>query len=162
MSLVYLILGGNRGNRREIISSAIDLVTSKIGRKISTSTLYESESWGFTSELFVNQVIAIKTNMSPEEILTASKQIEIQLGRIRNRAGYEARTIDIDLLYYDSVVLDSPDLTIPHPRIADRRFVLVPLAEIAPNHIDPLSGKKVIEMLQECTDPSKVWRLAES
>lgn len=159
MSLVYLILGGNRGNRREIIASAIDLVTSKIGPKISASSLYESEPWGFTSELFVNQVIAIETNMSPEDILTASQQIEAQLGRIRNGEGYEARTIDIDLLYYDSVILESPGLTIPHPRIADRRFVLVPLAEIAPGYSDPLSGKTVIEMLRDCTDPSKVWRL---
>ncbi|MCX6223065.1 MAG: 2-amino-4-hydroxy-6-hydroxymethyldihydropteridine diphosphokinase [Bacteroidia bacterium] len=162
MSLVYLILGGNRGNRREIISSAIDLVTSKIGPKTSASALYESEPWGFSSELFVNQVIAIKTDMSPDEILISSQQIEVQLGRVRNSVGYEARTIDIDLLYYDSVILDSPDLTIPHPRIADRRFVLVPLAEIASEYIDPLSGKKVIEMLQECTDPSKVWRLEEN
>ena len=100
--------------------------------------------------------------MSPNEILITSKQIEVQLGRVRNSGGYEARTMDIDLLYYDSVVLDSPGLTIPHPRIADRRFVLVPLAEIAPDFIDPLSGKKVIEMLQECTDPSKVWRLEET
>ena len=162
MSLVYLILGGNRGNRREIISSAIDLVTSKIGPKISVSALFESEPWGFSSELFVNQVIAIETDMSPNEILIASQQIEVQLGRVRNSGGYEPRTIDIDLLYYDSVVLDSPDLTIPHPHIADRRFVLVPLAEIAADYSDPLSGKKVIEMLQECTDPSKVWRLAEN
>jgi len=106
MSLVYLILGGNRGNRREIIASAIDLVTSKIGPKISVSALFESEPWGFSSELFVNQVIAIETDMFPNEILIASQQIEAQLGRIRNSGGYEARTIDIDLLYYDSVVLE--------------------------------------------------------
>jgi 2-amino-4-hydroxy-6-hydroxymethyldihydropteridine diphosphokinase len=159
MSLVYLILGGNRGNRREIIASAIDSVTSKIGPKISASALYESESWGFTSELFINQVIAIETNLSPEEILITCQQIEVQLGRIRNGVGYEARTIDIDLLYYDSAVLESPNLTIPHPRIADRRFVLMPMAEIAPDFIDPLSGKTVIEMLHDCTDISKVWRL---
>ena len=159
MSLVYLILGGNRGNRREIIASAIDLVTSKIGSKISTSSLYESESWGFASELFVNQVIAIETNLSPQEILIASQQIELQLGRIRNSGGYEARTIDIDLLYYDSMVLKSAGLTIPHPRIEDRRFVLLPLAEVAPDFVDPLSGKTASDMLRDCTDPSKVWRL---
>ncbi|MCK9640604.1 MAG: 2-amino-4-hydroxy-6-hydroxymethyldihydropteridine diphosphokinase [Prolixibacteraceae bacterium] len=162
MSLVYLILGGNQGNRGEIIESAIDLVTSKIGQKSVASSLYESESWGFSSELFLNQVIAIETNMSPDEILITCQQIEVQLGRIRKGAGYEARTIDIDLLYYNSIVLKSPDLTIPHPRIADRRFVLVPLAEIAPDYKDPISGKKVIEMLQDCTDPSKVWRLGEN
>jgi 2-amino-4-hydroxy-6-hydroxymethyldihydropteridine diphosphokinase len=162
MSLVYLILGGNQGNRGEIIESAIDLVTSKIGQKSVASSLYESESWGFSSELFLNQVIAIETNMSPDEILITCQQIEVQLGRIRKGAGYEARTIDIDLLYYNSIVLKSPDLTIPHPRIADRRFVLVPLAEIAPDYKDPTSGKKVIEMLQDCTDPSKVWRLGEN
>jgi len=98
--------------------------------------------------------------MSPEEILVSSQQIEVQLGRVRNIGGYEARTIDIDLLYYDSVVLESPDLTIPHPRIADRRFVLVPMAEVAPDYIDPRSGKTVIEMLHECNDTSNVWRLA--
>ncbi|MCK9413867.1 MAG: 2-amino-4-hydroxy-6-hydroxymethyldihydropteridine diphosphokinase [Prolixibacteraceae bacterium] len=160
MSLVYLILGGNQGNRGEIIASAIDMVNSKIGQNRLASSLYESESWGFSSELFINQVIAIETNMSPREILATCRQIEDQLGRIRTGGGYEARTIDIDLLYYDSVILESPGLTIPHPRIADRRFVLVPLSEIAPDYIDPLSGKTVVEMLQDCTDQAKVWRLA--
>ena len=94
MSLVFLILGGNQGNRIEIISIAIDLVTSKIGSKKAISALYESESWGFASDLFVNQVIELETKLSPEEVLEQTQQIELQLGRIRKSGSYEARTID--------------------------------------------------------------------
>ena len=159
MSLVFLILGGNRGNRAEIFSKAIDLVTSQIGRKIAISALYESESWGFKSEPFMNQVIKIETELSPAKVLELSQQIETQLGRVRNTGGYEARTLDIDLLYYDSLVIDSADLTVPHPRIAARRFVLVPLEEIAPDLKDPVTGITVQEMLQKCIDVSAVWRL---
>ena len=118
MSLVYLILGGNQGNRAEIISRAIDLVTSEIGPKIASSASYESESWGFKSEPFINQIIIINTNLSPTEVLVRTQQIEIRLGRIRETSGYEARTIDIDLLYYDSLVLNYlPFSRIPPPNL---------------------------------------------
>ncbi len=159
MPLVYLILGGNRGNRTKIISEAIDLVTSKIGQKIAVSELYESESWGFKSDLFVNQAIKLETILSPTEILLITQQIENQLGRVRKSAGYEARTIDIDMLYYDSLILNAVDLTIPHPRIAERKFVLVPLAEIAPDLKDPVTGLTISEMLEGCQDISVVQRL---
>lgn len=121
--------------------------------------LYESESWGFKSEPFMNQIIKIETELSPDKVLEHTQQIETQLGRVRKTSGYEARTIDIDLLYYDSLIIDSSDLTIPHPRIAERRFVLVPLAEIAPDLKDPVTGISAQEMLQKCTDTAAVWRL---
>jgi 2-amino-4-hydroxy-6-hydroxymethyldihydropteridine diphosphokinase len=162
MSLVYLILGGNRGNRSEIFSGAINLLTSEIGPQIAISSVYESESWGFESELFLNQVIIIETQLSPVEVLRRTQQIEVQLGRVRKSEGYEPRTLDIDLLYYDSLVISSPDLTIPHPRISERKFVLVPLAEIAPTLKDPFTGMTVEEMLHKCADTSKVWLFAKN
>ncbi len=156
MSLVYLILGGNQGNRVEIISTAIDLVTSEIGPKKAISSLYESESWGFESELFINQVIIVDTTLSPWDVLLTTQKIENQLGRKRTKDVYEARTIDIDLLYYEELVINNKTLMLPHPRIADRRFVLVLLDELVPDKKDPLTGRNVHEMLLACHDPSMV------
>lgn len=156
MSLVYLILGGNQGNRFEIISTAIDLVTSEIGPKMAVSSLYESESWGFKSEPFINQVIIVDTNLSPAEVLVRTQKIENQLGRKRSKEDYEARPIDIDLLYYDELILSDQALTLPHPRIAARRFVLVPLDELVPGKTDPITGKNIHEMLMACPDSSEV------
>jgi len=162
MSLVYLVLGGNQGNRTEIFSKAIDLVTSEIGQKRAISSIYESESWGFDSDLFINQVIAIDTILSPERVLSLAQQIENSLGRVRKSSGYEARTLDIDLLYYDEIVVDNEILTLPHPRIPYRRFVLLPMAEIAPNLKDPLTGLTIQQMLHNCKDLSKVWPLGQN
>ena len=159
MPLVYLLFGGNQGDRDEIISEAIDLVTSNIGTKMSCSSRYESESWGFNSEPFMNQVIALETTLSPDEILERVHRIETQLGRTRKTNQYEARTIDIDLLYIDSLIVRSPHLTIPHPKISLRRFVLVPLAEIAPDLLDPATGSTVIDMLANCSDTGYVRRI---
>jgi 2-amino-4-hydroxy-6-hydroxymethyldihydropteridine diphosphokinase len=156
MPLVYLILGGNKGNRTEMISTAIDLVTSHIGQKKAISGLYESESWGFKSEPFINQIIKIETSLSPAEVLSYSQQIENKLGRVRKSEGYEARTMDIDILYYDLMVINTPDLIIPHPKIAQRRFVLLPLVEISPELQDPVTGMSAVEMLENCTDNSLV------
>jgi 2-amino-4-hydroxy-6-hydroxymethyldihydropteridine diphosphokinase len=123
---------------------------------MAISALYESDSWGFVSEPFINQVIIIETTLTPEEVLARTQKIEIQLGRTRNKDGYEARTIDIDLLYYDDLVVCSKTLILPHPRISERRFVLVPLNEVAPNKTDPITGRKVNEMLHACSDISAV------
>ncbi len=157
MSLAYLILGGNRGNTKQIFSDAIDLVSSHIGPISAKSSLYSSESWGFESDLFMNQVIKLETLLSPAEVLRNALDIENQLGRIRKTGGYEARTLDIDLLYFDSLIIRTEELIVPHPRIKERRFVLVPLAEVAPDLIDPVTGQSVSEMLLNCQDPSKVW-----
>ena len=157
MSIVYLILGGNRGNRTEIISTAIVLLSSRIGPVQTKSRLYESESWGFNSENFINQVVVLKTTLSPAHILEISLEIETQLGRTRSGNGYEARTLDIDLLYYDALVINSDFLTIPHPRIGNRRFVLMPLTEVAPDLVDPATGISVKEMVESCPDAGKVW-----
>jgi 2-amino-4-hydroxy-6-hydroxymethyldihydropteridine diphosphokinase len=162
MPIVYLILGGNQGNRNEIISEAIDLVTSQIGIQTDSSSRYESESWGFKSEPFINQIIVLNTDLNPEEILEKIHSIEDQLGRTRKTNQYEARTIDIDLLYMDSRVINSTNLVVPHPRIASRRFVLLPLAEIAPELLDPVTGKTVAEMLDLCSDTSCVRRLGST
>jgi 2-amino-4-hydroxy-6-hydroxymethyldihydropteridine diphosphokinase len=159
MSLAFLILGGNRGNRREIFSTAIDLVTSEIGVIKAVSSHYESESWGFISEVFMNQVIKIETNLSPTELLNRIQHIESKLGRIRKTSDYEGRTIDIDILYYGEMVINTPDLTVPHPRIAERRFVLVPLAEIEPDFKDPVSGLTAQAMLEKCPDNLQVKRI---
>lgn len=157
MSLVYLILGGNRGNTEQIFSRAIDLVTSNIGLIKVKSSRYKSESWGFESDLFMNQIIIVQTQLSPSEVLTQIQCIENQLGRTRTKKNYEARTIDIDILYFDDLVINSPDLIIPHPRIAIRKFVLIPLMEIAVDLIDPLSKLTIQEMLEKCPDKSSVW-----
>lgn len=159
MSLVYLILGGNRGNSKEIFSDVIDLITRQIGPHLAISALYESESWGFVSELFMNQVIKIETHLTPTDILPITQKIETTFGRVRSGGGYEARTIDIDLLYYDSLIINTPDLIIPHPRIAQRRFVLVPLNEIAPDLTDPVTGMTVQAMLEKCQDKLMVRRV---
>ncbi len=161
MSLVFLILGGNRGNRTELFSAAIELVTNRIGPIKAISSQYGSESWGFESEPFMNQVINVETVLSPMEVLTKLQQIEVLLGRVRNVPGYEPRTIDVDLLFFDNCIINSTDLTLPHPRIAERKFVLVPLAEIAPDLLHPVTGKSVCEMLASCPDPLKVWKMAE-
>jgi 2-amino-4-hydroxy-6-hydroxymethyldihydropteridine diphosphokinase len=159
MSLAYLILGGNRGNRQEIISTAIDLLARQIGSIHSMSALYESESWGFSSELFINQIVVFQTSLSPEEVLDRCLETESRLGRVRSTGKYEARTIDIDILYFDGRIIESERLTVPHPRISARKFVLLPLAEIAPELDDPVTGMTVAEMLQNCMDTSRIWRV---
>jgi 2-amino-4-hydroxy-6-hydroxymethyldihydropteridine diphosphokinase len=161
MSLVFLILGGNQGKWKEIFSEAIHKIECQIGQIQLMSSHYKSESWGFESEMFVNQIVVVDSDLSPAKILGLCQQIENALGRTRKGDGYEARTMDIDLLYYDSLIVESPSLQIPHPRIAQRRFVLVPLVEIASDFKDPVTGLTAREMLKNCPDPLQVWKISQ-
>lgn len=141
------------GDRAAISASARTLLETYIGKIVSRSAIYESESWGFQSPLlFWNQALCIETVLSPVEALRAAQRIEALLGRVRGAERYASRTIDIDLLFYESIVLKLPELELPHPRMAERKFVLTPLAEIAPHFVHPVYNKTVSELLNICPD----------
>ena len=130
---VYLGLGSNLGDREANIQKAIKLIDERIGRVVRQSSLLETEPWGFRSEnRFLNGAILVETTKTPREVLTLTQQIERDLGRTRKSvsAGYADRAIDIDILLYDDITLDEPDLKIPHPLMQKRDFVMIPLKEI--------------------------------
>ena len=130
---VYLALGSNLGDRNGNIAKAIQKIGELIGDVVRQSTLLETEPWGFDSNnRFVNGCVCVKTDLSPRELLQMTQLIEQELGRtIKSTDGkYHDRTIDIDILIYDDITVDEPDLKIPHPLMQDRDFVMVPLKEI--------------------------------
>lgn len=161
MSKLFLLLGGNLGNKKKIFPRALKLVESSIGSIICRSAIYETEPWGFEStDLFWNQVVLIETELTPWQVLENTQQIEKNLGRVRHSQQYSSRLIDLDLLLYDQLVLQSDSLMIPHPRMAERRFVLEPLAEIAPDYLHPTFNQTISQLLVVCPDQLHVKKLA--
>jgi 2-amino-4-hydroxy-6-hydroxymethyldihydropteridine diphosphokinase len=161
MNTTYLIFGSNLGDRLKLIEEATQLVEKNIGRISKKSSMYDTEPWGFVHEnTFLNQVICVETNLTPHGLLGATKKIESSLGRIREKVQYTARTIDIDILLYNDLVLKTDDLQIPHPKMAERRFVLEPLIEIAANQEHPILKKTIRQLLDECKDEMKVKRIS--
>lgn len=155
-SKVVIILGGNRGDRKNLLEKAI-LELSKAGEFVVKSSVYETEAWGGVAKgAFLNQVVQLKTNLNPEQLLELIQKIEFNLGRKRDEH-WGDRTMDIDILYFDQSVISNSLLQIPHPFIAQRRFVLVPLVEILPEFIHPILGKNHLELLEECKDETKVF-----
>lgn len=137
-------------------------IEGSIGQLESSSALYESEPWGFDHpSKFLNQVVVCETTLNPLEVLEQIHHIEMRLGRVRNGEGYAARTADIDILFYGNKVIDTPTLTIPHPRLHERRFTLLPLAEICPNYIHPTKKSSILELLECCIDMSTVVKFKE-
>ena len=141
MHQVYLGLGSNLGDREEHIRKAIALIGESIGLVIRQSSLIESEPWGFESaNRFLNSVILVETTLTPRQLLKATQKIERQLGRKKKSTdsclltpvSYSDRSIDIDILLYDDLTVDEPDLKIPHPLMEQRDFVMIPLNEIKP------------------------------
>lgn len=159
MQTVYLILGGNLGDRYKYLQEARALIEQSIGPLVTCSSFYETEPWGFAHDnSFLNQAIEVETRLNPFEILNEIKVIETSLGRSRGNERYSARTIDIDILFFGDAVIDAPELTIPHPEMAGRRFVLDPMCEIAPDLLHPLLQKTMQQLLAECQDACKVVR----
>ena len=157
MNLIYLSLGSNLGNREQYLEVALKLIQSRIGEIESVSRYYESEPWGFSSEnRFCNCCLSLRTTIDPLLLMDLLLEIEQKMGRQREGLGYSDRVIDIDMLLYGESRLDHPRLTVPHPSMGDRRFVLAPLAEIAPEVIHPVAGISISKMLQVCADQSKV------
>jgi len=155
----FLGLGTNLGAREENLQKAIENINTLAGEVISFSQIYETEPWGFRSEdHFFNMVIQIRTNLKPVDLLKHLLKIEIQLGRVRGTEKYSSRIIDIDILLYENEIINKPYLKVPHPMIQERKFVLVPLCDIAPEKIHPVLKKTFAVLLEECDDESIVTR----
>jgi 2-amino-4-hydroxy-6-hydroxymethyldihydropteridine diphosphokinase len=159
MAEVFILLGGNVGDKCKIFTKTREMINDRIGNLTKSSSIYVTEPWGFDSELFWNQALVVETRLLPLEILDVAQSIETTMGRIKTSKYYEPRTMDIDLLFYDDLLLDTPRLTLPHPKIAERRFVLVPLNEIEPYKRHPVTGLTISELLISCTDLLKVEKL---
>lgn len=151
MATVYLGLGTNLGNKEVNLRTAIYKLQERIGKQVSLSSFYETAPWGFESDhSFLNAAIGLETSLSPIEILHITQEIEKELGRTKKsvNGSYSDRLIDIDILLYDTLVLQTPELTIPHPLMTERDFVMKPLIEIAGNVIHPTREKTLSELYQ--------------
>ncbi len=159
MNSVYLSLGSNLGDREASLLRALEYLNTSGVRVVRQSSIYETEPQDFRDQpWFLNMVVEIETALSPAELLGRIHEIEGEMGRKRIVAK-GPRTIDIDILFYGNVVIETPELTIPHPRLDERRFVLEPLAELAPDLIHPLTARIVRAMLSTADDQGvKRWR----
>jgi deoxyguanosine kinase len=152
MRKIYLSIGSNKGNRYSFIKEALRLIQKDIGEVILISKIYETKSWGFQSDDFLNLCILIKSELIPAELIIKLKNLEEKIGRERNNEKIEAREIDIDILFYSDEIVNQKDLIIPHQRLHLRNFVLYPLNDIAADFIHPILLKSVNELLDECED----------
>ncbi|MDP2542267.1 2-amino-4-hydroxy-6-hydroxymethyldihydropteridine diphosphokinase [Tenacibaculum discolor] len=158
--ITYISIGTNQGNKLENIQQAINLIADKVGAVLKVASVYETASWGFDSNNFYNTCIKVSTYLPPEQLILRLLSIEKELGRTRkNSEGYSDRLIDLDILLFDDEIIFSKTLIVPHPRMLERKFALVPLVEIARNVIHPIEKKHLYICLENCTDTSEITKL---
>ncbi len=161
-NVTYISIGSNVGNRLHNIENAMSYIMD-IGRIEYKSKYYKSESWGFNSSYFINNIIVLKTKFSPIQLLDLLKRIEVKLGAIHdsNVEGYIDRIIDIDIIYYNNIIYKQKVLVIPHINMHNRKFVLLPMMELKKDIIHPIFNKNVEELLENCNDKTIVLRNEE-
>jgi 2-amino-4-hydroxy-6-hydroxymethyldihydropteridine diphosphokinase len=162
MKRVFLGIGTNLGDRENNLKKAVEKIEEFIGRINASSSVYETEPWGFRSENdFLNMAVEVETELKPSGLLGRLLMIESLLGRLREGKEYASRIIDIDILFYGDNIIETKALTVPHPRIPERKFVLVPLCEIAPDLVHPVIKKSIQTLLKKCPDKNKVRKYSK-
>ena len=160
MQTAYLLLGSNLGDRLSYLEQAKQLIAVECGFITNQSSIYETAAWGITEQpSFYNQVIVLQTDLTPDTLMQSLLNIEEKIGRKR-LIKYGPRIIDLDILLIESVILNTPLLTLPHPFLHERRFALLPLAEVAPLLLHPTIEKNISELLPDCIDTLEVIKLA--
>ena len=161
--ITYLSLGSNQGDKLKHLQKAIHLIAEKIGPVLKISSIYKTQAIGFNGEDFLNTCIKISTYLPPETLINNILEIETILGRIRvDSDEYTDRTIDIDILLFDDEIIFSQELIVPHPRMLDRKFVLIPLIEIASNVIHPVTKTHISNSLDTCSDTSEINKITQT
>ena len=159
--LTYLSLGSNQGDKLKTLQKTINDIAESIGAIQNISSVYKTSSWGYEGEDFYNICIGVSTYLQPENLLKKLLGIENKYGRQRKKTnGYSDRKIDIDILLFDNEIIFSKEVTIPHPRMLERKFVLVPLVEIAKNTLHPIEKKQLVSCLNNCSDASLIEKIS--
>lgn len=156
-----MLLGGNLGEVKDTFNAAVQKLNS-VGEVEQTSSLYQSEPWGFEDDnLFLNQALVLNSDLAPAELMTSLLEIEKELGRERSpiHLGYQSRLIDIDQLACDNIISEDEHIILPHPSLHLRKFALLPLSELNPNWIHPVRNKNISELIAECEDTSEITRI---
>jgi 2-amino-4-hydroxy-6-hydroxymethyldihydropteridine diphosphokinase len=159
MNKVFLLIGGNIGDRLQNLHQAITGLAATCGPVIQQSAVYETAAWGKTDQApFYNQALVFTTSLTAQALITTILSVEEEMGR-RRMEKFGPRVIDIDILFFNDEIINEPNLTVPHPQMQNRRFVLVPLHEIAPELVHPVLHKTIAQLLQECPDDLEVRKM---